>query len=144
MPALFEYHIFISHAWKYGDEYNRLINLLNSASNFKYTNYSAPSDKPLQNLNSTDVNTKKEIKEAISRKIRPCCCVLVISGMYVAYREWMQYEIETAKAMNKPIIAIYPWGNQIMPSAVRSVATVTVNWNTTSIVDAIRKYGRVD
>ena len=140
MPYLSNYHIFISHAWKYGNDYNRLIHLLDSAPYFSYYNYSAPREKPLHNLNSTAVTTKTQIKAAIDRKIISCNCVLVISGMYSAYREWMQYEIDAAILMNKPIIAIRPWGSQVMPAEVSSVATEIVGWNTDSIVSAIRKH----
>lgn len=42
------HHIFISHAWKYGAEYDRLVNLLDSAVDFTYRNYSAPKDNPLK------------------------------------------------------------------------------------------------
>ena len=138
MPALFDYHIFISHAWKYGESYIRLVNMLDSAPNFKYCNYSAPRDKPLQNLNATDVTTKSQIKAAIDRKISHCSCVVVLAGMYAAHREWMQYEIDAAKRMGKPIIAIRPWGSSMMPTAVSAAATEIVGWNTTSIVSAIR------
>ena len=47
MPSLYDYRIFISHAWKYGDDYNRLVNLLDQARYFSYYNYSAPKEKPL-------------------------------------------------------------------------------------------------
>ena len=89
MPALKTYDLFISHAWQYGDSYNRLNDMLSSAPNFYYRNYSAPMDKPLHNLNGTDVTTKNQIKAAIDRKIRCSNCVIVISGMYTTYREWM-------------------------------------------------------
>jgi len=76
MPELKTYNLFISHAWKYGDEYDRLISLLDNAPNFKYRNYSAPSDKPLENLDKSPVNTSQKIKDAIHRKIDPVklCC----------------------------------------------------------------------
>ena len=45
MPALNDYRIFISHAWRYGDDYERLIKLLNEARYFSYYNYSAPKRK---------------------------------------------------------------------------------------------------
>lgn len=139
MPFLFDYHIFISHAWRYGEEYDRLEKMLDSAPYFKYCNYSAPWDKPLHNLDATDVRTSREIEAAIDRKIALCRCVLVISGMYYNYRKWMQYEIDTARRMNKPIIAIRPYGAQFMPRDVQLVATEVVSWNTNSIVDAIRR-----
>lgn len=140
MPSLKTYDLFISHAWKYGDEYERLIALLDSAPNFSYRNYSAPSEKPLHNLDSTDVTKKSQIKAAIDRKIAPVNCVLVISGMYTSYSDWMQYELDTAFIASRPIVAIKPWGNTNMPSAVTAVANIVVNWDTASIVAAIRNY----
>lgn len=140
MPYLFNYHIFISHAWKYGAEYTRLTQMLDSAPYFSYYNYSAPREKPLHNLDASDVTTKSQIKAAIDRKISSVHCVVVISGMYAAYREWMQYELDTAVQLGKPIIAVRPWGSQVMPLAVSSVATEIVGWNTNSIVEAIRRH----
>lgn len=142
MQYLFNYHIFISHAWKYGSEYTRLTQMLDAAPNFSYYNYSAPREKPLHNLDATDVTTKSQIKSAIDRKISSVHCVVVISGMYAAHREWMQYELNAAVRMGKPIIAVRPWGSQVMPLAVSSVATEVVGWNTASIVDAIRRNTR--
>lgn len=135
------YNLFISHAWRYGDDYKRLVDLLNQAVGFDYNNYSAPKHKPLHNLDSTDVTKKLEIKQAIDRKISPASCVLVISGMYAAYREWMQYEIGTAVKMGKPIIGVRPWGSERIPEAVNCVADEIVGWNTSSIVSAIKRLG---
>lgn len=140
MPELKTYDLFISHAWKYGCEYDRLINLLNNAPNFKYRNYSAPSEKPLANLDGSPVNTSSEIKDAIRRKINPANCVVVISGMYYNHRDWMQFEINYAVEKDKPIVAVKPYSNSIMPSEIQNVANVIVNWNTDSIVNAIRSY----
>lgn len=140
MPALKTYDLFISHAWKYGDEYDRLVELLDNANNFSWRNYSAPKQKPLQNLDSSDVKTKSEITSAISRKISPANVVVVISGMYANNREWMEKEIEIAQDYKKPIIAIKPWGNSNIPVYITNIATITVNWNTDSIVNAIRTY----
>lgn len=140
MPNLKTYDIFISHAWKYGGNYKNLTDLLDDANYFIYRNYSAPKDKPLQNLDSTDPNTVKEIKSAIDRKIKNVNIVVVISGMYAAYSRWMSYEIESANKFHKPIIAIRPRGNQRISREVSSNSLEIVNWNTNSIVSAIRKH----
>ncbi len=134
-----DYNIFISHAWRYGDDYNRLIALLDKAIDFSYKNYSAPEHKPLQNLDSTDARTRKDIEEAITRKIRPCSCILVISGMYANYSYWMKYEIDDAYKQNKHIISIKPWGSERVPSYVQEKSNVIVGWNTSVIVEEIRK-----
>lgn len=138
MPYLKTYHLFISHAWAYEESYERLVNLLNQAPYFSYKNYSAPEDRPLHTLNYDPVRTKSQIMSAIDRKIAPVHCVLVLSGMYTNHSEWMQYELDTAVWMEKPIIGIRPFGNVRVPSAVSSVADIMVSWNTSSIVSAIR------
>ncbi|MBQ3089507.1 MAG: TIR domain-containing protein [Oscillospiraceae bacterium] len=140
MPSLRPYHLFISHAWKYGADYDRLVSLLDNAPNFQYYNYSAPKDKPLHNLDETSVGTVLEIKAAIDRKIKLCSCILVISGMYYNNRRWMRYELESASKFGKPIIAIRPYGNTVTPSDVQQCADVIVGWNTNSIVSAIREH----
>ena len=137
MPYLYEYRIFISHAWKYGEDYHRLVRLLDNAPLFHYTNYSAPEDKPLE-LSSVWAR-RSEIEKKITNKIAPVHAVLVISGMYANHSDWMKYEIDEAFRMGKPIIAIQPWGNTAMPGYVRALATDCVGWNTTSIVNAIRE-----
>ena len=86
-----------------------------------------------------DANNASRLMAALDRQIRPVNVVLIISGMYVNYRDWIQYEIEVAQSYSKPIIGIRPWGSQRVPVAVQSAATEMVGWNTSSIVAAIRR-----
>ena len=134
MPYLKTYDMFISHAWRYNDEYYRLVNLLRSAIYFRWRNYSVPEHDPL------DAYSTPRLKAALDRQIRPVNAVLIVSGMYVNYREWIQYEIEVAQKYNKPIIGIRPWGAERIPIEVQLSAKIMVGWNTGSIVDAVRKY----
>ena len=41
------YNLFISHSWTYGDEYDRLVDMLNAKPYFSYKNYSVPKYNPL-------------------------------------------------------------------------------------------------
>lgn len=135
MPLLKTYDIFISHAWLYGNDYTRLINMLNNAPYFYFRNYSAPEDKPLA-LSSTYAPSY-EIEQAIDRKIAPVNCVIILGGMY-AKRKWMQYELKAARKMNKPIIVVAPWGQERIPMELQKYPIV--HWDTNSIVQAIRNY----
>ncbi len=128
------YRLFISHAWQYNDDYYRLVNMLTNASYFNWFNYSVPEHDP------KEVNTGAALSQALQNQMRPTNCVLIISGMYAAHREWIQYEINLAVEWGKPIIGIMPRGGERMPTAVSSVAKEIVNWNTTSIVEAIRRH----
>lgn len=138
MPSLKTYDLFISHAWKYGLEYDRLTAMLDSAPYFYYRNYSAPEDKPL--VSPGYVVTNSILKDCINKKIRPVNVVIVLSGMYYYYHDWMQVEMDIAHSYHKPIIAIKPWGNQFVPQQIVNVSNTVVNWNTDTIVSAIRKY----
>lgn len=138
MPQLKTYDLFISHAWKYNDDYDRLVEMLKSAANFKWRNYSVPEHDPV--LDPDDPNDQTTLTEELRGQIRPVNCVLIISGMYVSYSYWIQKEIDISLEYNKPIIGIKPWGNEKVPTAVSNVAKEIVGWNTSSIVSAIRKY----
>lgn len=111
MPALKTYDLFISHAWSYNDDYHRIINLLNNANNFKYRNYSVPEHDPVIDP-KTPVGLAK-LRDALDKQIKPVNCVLIISGMYVNHKYWIQTEIEiAAQKYNKPIIGVIPWGQR--------------------------------
>lgn len=138
MPNLKTYDIFISHAWRYSDDYNRLVKLLIEAPRFKWRNYSDPRHDPVIDPNS-DVGRRK-MKKELDEQIRPVNCVIVISGMYVEYSDWIKTEIEIATRYRKPIIGVMPRGQERTPQEVQRVAEEMVGWNTDSIVSAIRKH----
>lgn len=110
MSELKTYDIFISHAWRYNDDYYRLVNILNGAPNFKWRNYSVPQHDPV--LNPDDPSDEKTLFIELEQQIKPVNCVLILCGMYVTYSKWIQKEIEIALSYKKPIIGIKPWGKK--------------------------------
>ena len=134
MPALRRYYGFISHAWRYNEEYNRLAAMLKTALFFDFYNYSVTSHDPLT------PRTLRALGPALENQMRNAQVVLVIAGMYVAYREWIDFEIAYAVRTGKPIVGIRPWGAEVIPQAVSRNANIMVGWNTDSIVSAIRAY----
>lgn len=132
MPELKKYRIFISHAWRYDDEYYRLVKMLNEAPLFDWANYSVPRHDRL------DTATDRELTEALHNQIRPTQVVLILAGMYTTYSKWIQKEIDIANGYPKPIVGIKPLGSERIPSAVQEAAIEMVGWNTSSIISAIR------
>ncbi len=133
MPKLKTYRLFISHAWSHNAEYYRLQKLLDEAARFKFQNYSVPEHDPI------DGSTTTALKNQLLRQIRPVNIVLILAGMYANHSDWIQFEIDSAKNLNKPIIGISPWGQRRKPLIVQDSVNEMVNWNTNSIVRAIRK-----
>ena len=139
MPELKTYSLFLSHAWRYNDDYYRLENLLNEASNFKWRNYSVPTHDPL--INPNNPVGRNRLLSLLHDQIKPVNCVVIIAGVYVTHSDWILDEIEIAEVRyKKPIIGIKPFGNVNIPKAVQDVAQEIVGWSTSSIVAAIRKY----
>ena len=134
MPNLKNYRLLISHSWKYSEPYLKVVGWLKNASYFSWSNHSVSADHPLE------TRTKKELREELTQQISGCHAVIVLSGMYAAYSEWIDYEISEALRLNKPIIGVKPWGSLRIPQNVQQNATVMVGWNAASIIAAIREY----
>jgi hypothetical protein len=132
MPQLYPYRLFISHAWSYSEEYYRLIDLLNNHPNFEYRNYSVPQHDPLE--------TKSQLRSKLLDQINPSQVVLILAGMYAAHSEWINFEIETAARLGKPIIGVRPWAQERIPQVVESNATVMHGFNVAPIVESIRQF----
>ena len=73
--------------------------------------------------------------------MRPCHVVVILAGVYATYSKWIDAEITLAQAFrtSKPILAVRPRGNTRISQSVRDAADELVNWNTASIVAAIRR-----
>lgn len=125
------YNIFISHAWKRSEHYKKIVKWLDD-SDIEYKNYSVPEDDPLE------TKTKKELKESLTNQIKPSSCVIILAGMYAAYSDWIEYEIDEATRMGKYIIGVEPWGQEKVPTIVSNNADVMVGWNSDSVVNAIK------
>lgn len=134
MPLLRNYHILISHSWDYSYHYETLKQWLNASPNFQWTDYSVPLSHPL------DVSSRIELKLKLRYRISLCSCVIILSGMYVNYSDWIDYEIDTAVSYNKPIIGVIPWGQERIPLKVQNYADVLIRWNSDSVIKAIRDH----
>jgi MTH538 TIR-like domain (DUF1863) len=130
MPSLYPYRIFVSHAWDYSQEYYDLINRFNGYPNFDYRNYSVPEHDRL--------DTTTQLGQKLLHQMNPVQVVIILAGMYAAHREWIQYEIDQAVRLGKPIIAVKPWGQERVPIAIQNAATVVHGWNISPIIQSIR------
>ncbi len=125
--------LFISHSWSYSEPYNSMVNLLNNRLFFTWVNYSVPETKAFGHM------AKYKMKEELREQIRPVNCVIIIGGMWANYSDWIQFELEFAKSINKPILGVRPRGAIQMPAAITLEADKIVNWNSDSIVAGIRE-----
>lgn len=131
------YNLFISHSWAYSYHYDNLINLLDSRPYFNYKNYSVPKENPIHNS-----PTVGELRLAIQKQMSYASVIIILAGVYATRSKWINIEIDLAQhgfLRQKPIIAIKPRENTLVSSVVRGAATELINWNTESIILAIRR-----
>lgn len=131
------YNLFISHSWTYSDAYEKLINLLDSAPDFYYKNYSVPINDPIHNAKNDS-----QLKAAIKDQMSHASCILVLAGVYSTYSKWINIEIDLAKkgfTVPKKIIAIEPWGAERTSLVVKNNSDKIVKWQTSSIIKAIKE-----
>lgn len=132
------YNIFISHAWRYSEDYDKVVGWLNEAQNegtLTWKNYSVPQHDPLIDPDTPVGKTK--LKSMLKGQISPTSKVIVISGMYAAYSEWIDFEIDTSVEYSKYIIGLKPWGQERIPQKISDNANVMVGWNKSSLINAI-------
>lgn len=127
------YNLFISHSWNHSDAYEKLVNLLDKADNFRYKNYSVPKDDPVHNAKNDAA-----LKAAIQDQMRHASCVLILAGVYSTYSKWINIELDLAVEMGKKIVAVEPWGSERTSARVKLYADKVVKWQTSSIVSAIK------
>lgn len=133
------YNLFISHSWAYGDAYDKLVGMLNARPYFSYKNHSVPKYDPVH-TNGTD----KQLRAAIQNKMSGCHVILIMGGVYSTYSKWINKEIyiaQNAFTYSKPILAIKPWAQKKLSTAVANAADDVAGWNTNSIVSKIRALG---
>lgn len=133
-------NVFISHAWRYSDAYNSVVSWLNEAQYdgiLTWSNYSVPSHNPV--IDPHSYFGRNKLKEELKGQIAPASKIIVISGMYAAHSDWIDFEIDTAVAYGKYIIGLKPWGQERIPSKIQYNAKEMVGWNRKSLIDAILK-----
>lgn len=131
-------HVFISHAWSYSEHYETLENWIFQEkwnvgpASLDFRDFSIPRSNPIHNATSS-----KALQDAIFNQISRSHVVVIPSGMYASYSNWIQKEIDGSKAYNKPIVAVNPWGQQRKAGVVLSNADIGVGWNKQPLIDAI-------
>ena len=131
-----EYKIFISHSWQHTDTLEALRNLLNARGYFSANYEESTKDKP---INSDD---ESYVKRQLAQKIGGSDVILALAGVYASHSSWMQWELDKAIELGIPVIGVIPRGQDRISTEVSSRSVVDINWNTESIVSAIRKHAK--
>ena len=136
MAILREYSNFISHAWHRDEHYRRVVDMLNEAPAFRWRDLSVPEH------NAVDPDAGRTIEYHLRNYMRLANVFLLCAGVYVSHSEWIEFEVNFARRIGRPMIAVAPWGAVRLPaSAAYAVETVS---RSDSLVRAIRQHALPD
>jgi hypothetical protein len=127
--------LFVTHSWEENEEYLRLFEYLEAPGTFYYKNTSQPQAKrPLD---------KESQREDLRRQIAPCEVVVVLSSVYGAEPELLLFQMNFAKAADRPIVAMESFGSTVpLPKAIADLADEVSSWNERNLIDALRRQAR--
>jgi hypothetical protein len=127
--------LFVTHAWETSDEYLRIFEYLESSRNFFYKNLSAPDKAP--------AGGKEADREELRRQMAQAEAIIALPGLYRKDSELLMFELAFAKASDKPVILMRPFGaNTVLPKEITSLSDQIVDWDGRALVDAIKAQAR--
>lgn len=127
--------LFVCHVWKEDDDYLRIFEYLESVDNFFYRNTSKPENRP--------PGDKEAMRNDLRKQIGDAEAVLVPSQLYRKHTDWVEFQLHCAKAYDKPVIVLEPFGaHETIAPAVLELGDEVVPWDKRQLVDAIKRQAR--
>ena len=127
--------LFVCHVWIEDDDYLRVFEYLESADNFFYLNTSTPKNRP--------AGDKEALRDDLRRQITEAEVVIIASSLYRRHMDWAEFQLHCAKAFDKPIVVLEPFGSHdTIAPAVMELGDEVVPWDLRQIVDAIKRQAR--
>jgi len=127
--------LFVAHCWDENDDYSRVFEYLEAPGTFYYHNTSQPQAKrPID---------KESEREELRRQIAPCEVVIVVPAAYRASPDLVLFQMNFAKAADRPIVAMENFGStEPLPKAIKDLADEVSAWNERGLIDALKRQAR--
>lgn len=128
--------LYVSHFFAPDDDYFRVFEYLESAVNFFYSNLAAPEKTPRK-------LDRESLKGGLRQQMADAEVVLLLSGQFDRDTALLEFQALYAKACDKPVIVMEPFGaGATVPARLREFADEVVSWNSREMADAIRRQAR--
>ena len=142
MTSVRLYDVFITHAWRYHDDWTQAADALDAVPGLKWRNFSVPWHDPAMTPH-TEVGGRF-IREWLESQIIPVHVVFFLAGVYAvkSNQKWLELELEMARAHHKPVIGLPAIGAAEVPAELKSMCNRTVTWRGDAIFEAIEALTR--
>jgi hypothetical protein len=127
--------LFVSHVFEATDDYFRVFEYLESSHNFYYLNCSDPQQLPS--------GGRDGMKDELRRQISRAEIVIIPSALYRKHHEWVDFQLNCAKGLDKPVIVMEHFGvKEKIPVQLEALGDEIIEWNERAMADAIRRQAR--
>ena len=124
--------LFVCHVWAEDEDYHRIFEYVESSPNFFYRNTSKPDVRP--------PGDKEALRESLRNQIAEAEVMIVPAALYRRNVDWVDFQMHCAKAYDKPIIVLEPFGStDTIAPAVQELADDVVPWDQRQLIDAIKR-----
>jgi hypothetical protein len=136
------YDIFISHAWRYHEDWMALSKLFDAEKRIRWRNFSVPWYDP-----ALDPNTElgaRAIRTWLEGQIRPIFGFVLLDSVYAvkSARKWLDLEVELARGLAKPVIALPPHGQAAVSEDAAAIADELASWDVGALIEAFERLNR--
>ena len=127
--------LFVSHVFEPADDYFRIFEYLESSRNFFYLNCG--------NLERLPPGGREAMKDELRRQISQAEVVIIPCGMYRQHQELIDFQLNCAKGLDKPVIVLEYFGvKEKIPVQLEALGDEIIEWNERALADAIRRQAR--
>lgn len=133
------YDIFVTHAWRYHEDWTRLSTMLDNEEGLKWRNFSVPWYDPALDPN-TEIGSR-HVREWLEGQIRPVVGVVLLDSVYAvkSARKWLDLEVELARKLDKTVLGLPTFGQCDMSDEATAIVDRIVEWNGESIVGSLKE-----
>jgi hypothetical protein len=127
--------VFVTHSFEESDDYVRVFEYLESARNFYYRNCSVIDSVRDGSIDST--------RDALRTQIAPAEVVIALASLYPAQQDLLLFELNYAKASDKPVVLLPHFGREPLELKVlQGLIDARIAWDERALIDAVRSQAR--
>jgi antiphage defense system Thoeris ThsB-like protein len=129
--------LFITHAWRYHQDWKHLVDILNAHDARGWRNFSLPWYDP-----ALDPRTEKGgavVRWNLESQIIPAHAVILLDSVVTepGTRKWLDYELKMATKHHKPVLALPRWAESDVSAEVKERADTILTWDAAAILTAV-------
>lgn len=135
------YDIFITHAWRYHDDWTRLSDLFDRSLGSSWRNFSVPWYDPALDPN-TEIG-RQRVHLWLEQQIAPTCGIVLLSSVFESKsaRKWVVLEVELARKYQKRIVGVPTYGAAAMAPEAAQLVDAQCAWDPAQIIAALQAPG---